>query len=54
MALTGNNGLSRKNPLERHYRDVLCSRVHTPQDDSIALAAGRAALDRWQTGDGHR
>jgi alkylation response protein AidB-like acyl-CoA dehydrogenase len=51
MALTGNNGLSRKNPLERHYRDVLCSRVHTPQDDSIALAAGRAALDRWQTGD---
>jgi alkylation response protein AidB-like acyl-CoA dehydrogenase len=54
MALTGNNGLSRKNPLERHYRDVLCSRVHTPQDDSIALAAGRAALDRWQTGDEHR
>ena len=54
MALTGNNGLSRKNPLERHYRDVLCSRVHTPQDDLIALAAGRAALDRWQTGDEHR
>jgi alkylation response protein AidB-like acyl-CoA dehydrogenase len=54
MALTGNNGLSRKNPLERHYRDVLCSRVHTPQDDSIALAAGRAALDRWQTGAEHR
>jgi alkylation response protein AidB-like acyl-CoA dehydrogenase len=54
LALTGNNGLSRKNPLERHYRDVLCSRVHTPQDDSIALAAGRAALGRWQTGDGHR
>ena len=54
MALTGNNGLSRKNPLERHYRDVLCSRVHTPQDDSIALAAGRAALDRWHTGDEHR
>jgi alkylation response protein AidB-like acyl-CoA dehydrogenase len=54
MALTGNNGLSRKNPLERHYRDVLCSRVHTPQDDSIAIAAGRAALDRWHTGDEHR
>jgi alkylation response protein AidB-like acyl-CoA dehydrogenase len=46
LALTGNNGLSRKNPLERHYRDVLCSRVHTPQDDSIALAVGRAALGR--------
>jgi alkylation response protein AidB-like acyl-CoA dehydrogenase len=54
LALTGNNGLSRKNPLERHYRDVLCSRVHTPQDDSITLAAGRAALGRWQTGVGHR
>ena len=44
LALTGNNGLTRKNPLERHYRDVLCARVHTPQDDSIAVAAGRAAL----------
>jgi alkylation response protein AidB-like acyl-CoA dehydrogenase len=54
LALTGNNGLSRKNPLERHYRDVLCSRVHTPQDDSIAVAAGRAALGRWQTGGEHR
>jgi alkylation response protein AidB-like acyl-CoA dehydrogenase len=54
LALTGNNGLSRKNPLERHYRDVLCSRVHTPQDDSITLAAGRAAFTRWQTVDEHR
>jgi alkylation response protein AidB-like acyl-CoA dehydrogenase len=44
LALTGNNGLTRKNPLERHYRDVLCSRVHTPQDDSITVAAGKAAL----------
>jgi len=44
VALTGNNGLTRKNPLERHYRDVLCARVHTPQDDSITVAAGRAAL----------
>ncbi|RDS97809.1 acyl-CoA dehydrogenase, partial [Burkholderia contaminans] len=26
-------------------RDVLCSRVHTPQDDAIAVAAGRAALE---------
>jgi len=44
VSITGNNGLTRRNPLERHYRDVLCSRVHTPQDDSITLAAGRAAL----------
>ena len=41
LALTGNHGLSRQNPLERHYRDVLCSRIHTPQDDSVLLAAGR-------------
>ncbi|PFH30049.1 acyl-CoA dehydrogenase family protein [Burkholderia sp. JKS000303] len=45
LKLSGNHGLSRRNPLERHYRDVLCSRVHTPQDDAIAVAAGRAALD---------
>ena len=44
VALTGNNGLTRQNPLERHYRDALCARVHTPQDDSITVAAGRAAL----------
>jgi alkylation response protein AidB-like acyl-CoA dehydrogenase len=44
VALIGNNALTRANPLERHYRDVLCARVHTPQDDTIALAAGRAAL----------
>jgi alkylation response protein AidB-like acyl-CoA dehydrogenase len=44
LELTGNPGLSRRNPLERHYRDVLCSRVHTPQDDSILALAGKAAL----------
>jgi alkylation response protein AidB-like acyl-CoA dehydrogenase len=45
LALVGNPGLSRHNPLERHYRDVLCSRVHTPQNDSIMLNAGRAAFE---------
>jgi alkylation response protein AidB-like acyl-CoA dehydrogenase len=44
MELVGNPGLSRANPLERHHRDVLCSRVHTPQNDMILLAAGRAVL----------
>lgn len=44
LALTGNHGLSRANPLERHHRDVLCGRVHTPQDDSTRLTLGRAAL----------
>ncbi|HDS1737841.1 acyl-CoA dehydrogenase family protein [Pseudomonas sp. BP8] len=40
----GNPGLSRHNPLERHYRDVLCSRIHTPQDDVVLGQVGRAAL----------
>ena len=44
LVLTGNHGLSRVNPLERYWRDVLCARVHTPQADSVHLAAGRAAL----------
>jgi alkylation response protein AidB-like acyl-CoA dehydrogenase len=44
LVLTGNHGLSRANPLERHWRDELCARVHTPQADSVHLAAGRAAL----------
>ncbi|MET0209119.1 MAG: acyl-CoA dehydrogenase, partial [Burkholderiaceae bacterium] len=44
LQLSGNHGLSRRNPLERHHRDVLCSRIHTPQDDSVLGAAGLAAL----------
>jgi alkylation response protein AidB-like acyl-CoA dehydrogenase len=44
LRLSSNHGLSRANPLERHHRDVLCGRVHTPQDDSACIAAGRAAL----------
>jgi alkylation response protein AidB-like acyl-CoA dehydrogenase len=44
LSLTGNPGLSRHNPLERHYRDALCSRIHTPQDDLVLLQAGKVAL----------
>jgi alkylation response protein AidB-like acyl-CoA dehydrogenase len=44
LSLTGNHGLTRANPLERHYRDVLCGRIHTPQDDATRLNAGRLAL----------
>ncbi|MFT8422108.1 MAG: acyl-CoA dehydrogenase family protein [Gluconacetobacter sp.] len=44
VAAIGNPGLSQDNPLERHYRDVLCGRIHTPQGDSALGAAGRAAL----------
>lgn len=44
VALVGNNALTRRNPLERHLRDVLCARVHTPQDDTILTTLGQAAL----------
>ncbi|WP_419899405.1 acyl-CoA dehydrogenase family protein [Roseomonas sp. USHLN139] len=44
LALTGNHGLARKNPLERHLRDVLCARIHTPQPDAAFTLAGRLAL----------
>jgi alkylation response protein AidB-like acyl-CoA dehydrogenase len=44
LSLIGNPGLSRTHPLERHHRDVLCSRIHSPQDDMITLAAGKAVL----------
>ncbi len=46
VALIGNPGLTRVNPLERHFRNVLCGRVHTPQDDAIHAAAGQALLAR--------
>lgn len=44
MALIGNPALFRSNPLERHHRDVLCSRIHQPQDDLVLLGAGKTAL----------
>ncbi|MET0287696.1 MAG: acyl-CoA dehydrogenase family protein [Polyangiales bacterium] len=44
LELTGNPGLSKTNPLERHYRDVLCSRIHSPQNDTILVAAGQHAF----------
>jgi len=44
LKLTGNHGMARANPLERYHRDVLCGRIHTPQEDSACIAAGRAAL----------
>jgi alkylation response protein AidB-like acyl-CoA dehydrogenase len=44
LKLSGNHGVSRHNPLERHHRDVLCARIHSPQEDTVRIAAGRAAL----------
>ncbi len=46
VALIGNAALTRHNPLERHLRDVLCGRIHTPQDDVVLGTAGRAVLER--------
>jgi len=44
IAASGNPGLSRHNSLQRHYRDVLCGRIHTPQADVILTSAGKAAF----------
>ena len=44
ISLTGNPALSRANPLQRHYRDTLCGRVHSPQEDTILTSAGRFAF----------
>ncbi|MEG2029381.1 MAG: acyl-CoA dehydrogenase family protein [Janthinobacterium sp.] len=49
IELTGNPGLSNANPLQRHYRDVLCSRIHTPQNDTILINSGRAAFSSLAT-----
>jgi len=46
VASLGNPGLTRGNPLERHLRDIQCSRVHPPQDDAALLILGRQALGR--------
>jgi alkylation response protein AidB-like acyl-CoA dehydrogenase len=43
VSLIGNPGLSTRNPLERHLRDVLCARVHFPQEDTVVAALGAAA-----------
>jgi alkylation response protein AidB-like acyl-CoA dehydrogenase len=45
LALCGNPGLSYAQPLQRHYRDALCSRIHTPQEDTVLEQAGRLAID---------
>ncbi|ACU38166.1 acyl-CoA dehydrogenase family protein [Actinosynnema mirum] len=50
VAALGNPALSRRNPLERHLRDVLCVRVHPPQEDAALLAAGRRVLGHGAPG----
>ena len=48
LSLTGNPALSRANPVERHYRDTLCGRVHSPQEDTILTGAGRFAFTSFR------
>ncbi|ORM65220.1 acyl-CoA dehydrogenase [Pantoea rodasii] len=40
----GNHALTRQHPLQRHYRNVLCGRIHTPQSDAIFTSVGKTAL----------
>lgn len=49
LEASSNPGLSRDNPLERHYRDVLCARIHTPQNDTVLGNLGRAAFGSFST-----
>ncbi|WP_433384537.1 acyl-CoA dehydrogenase family protein [Actinoplanes sp. CA-142083] len=42
--LLGNPGLSRDNPLERHFRDVQSALVHAPQEDLALQAIGKGDL----------
>jgi alkylation response protein AidB-like acyl-CoA dehydrogenase len=44
VSLAGNHALSRRNPLERHWRDVQCGRAHVPHADFAYQTAGRLAL----------
>ena len=44
LSLSGNPGLTRASPMERHLRDVMCSRVHSPQSDTVLTLAGKVAL----------
>jgi butyryl-CoA dehydrogenase len=40
----GNPALTRHNPLERHFRDIQCCRIHPPQDDAALIGVGRRVL----------
>jgi alkylation response protein AidB-like acyl-CoA dehydrogenase len=44
VAAIGNPALTRHHPIERHLRDVLCCRIHPPQDDMALIFLGKKAL----------
>ncbi|MGX1809256.1 acyl-CoA dehydrogenase family protein [Nocardia sp. NPDC055321] len=46
LDLTGNPGLDRRHPLERHHRDAMVGRIHSPQSDLVITGLGRAAIAR--------
>ena len=48
LELAGNHGLARRNALERHLRNVLCSQIHSPANSLIRSNTGRAALQKRQ------
>lgn len=50
VELAGNHGLARRNPLERHQRNVLCSHIHAPPNSLLRGNAGKAALQAAHSG----
>jgi alkylation response protein AidB-like acyl-CoA dehydrogenase len=44
MSLVAASGLSHDRAIERHHRDALCSRVHTPQSDVVLGSIGKVSL----------
>ncbi len=44
LELAGNHGISRNNPLERHFRNAQCARLHAPPNALLRGNAGRARL----------
>ncbi|MCZ7451135.1 acyl-CoA/acyl-ACP dehydrogenase [Agrobacterium rhizogenes] len=50
----GNPGLNADLGLERHFRDIQSVLVHAPQEDTSVAILGRAAFERWKTGENER
>ncbi|MFT4191362.1 MAG: acyl-CoA dehydrogenase family protein [Comamonas sp.] len=46
LELAGNHGISRRNALERHYRNAQCAQIHAPASALVRANLGRAALQR--------
>lgn len=44
LTLSGNAGLAYRYPVQRHFRDILCGRVHEPQADVLLTARGKRVL----------